>query len=197
MAVFRRRGQPDLAAHHDGRRPTAIWNRRFPANVLRLAPVERNSARFMLGRYFDISVAEWSAKLGPVGTGRRGNIVRLCIASAQLFDDRHSVRCPQSVVHCQSSGQLTTDDGPLPRIAIQNPRQKFARTVFAIALVMPFAMRRHERGITRPGVERFVVARLRPALQNSSSHRRPAAESAPPRAAGNPSAISDRNRRRD
>ena len=43
MAIHRRGGQPDLAAHHDRRGPAAKRNLGLPFDVVRLAPVQRQA----------------------------------------------------------------------------------------------------------------------------------------------------------
>ena len=66
MAILRRRGQPDLAAHHHRRGPAAIGNLRFPFDVVRLAPVQREADGFGVARGRDMAIAPRPAELRPV-----------------------------------------------------------------------------------------------------------------------------------
>src|SRR5690349_10697320 len=56
VAILRRRGQPDLAAHHHRGGPAAIRNLRFPFDVVRLAPMQRQAAEFLIARSRDMPV---------------------------------------------------------------------------------------------------------------------------------------------
>lgn len=64
-AIGGRGGEPDLLAVDDGRGPAAVGDGRFPGNILRFAPVEREAA---CGR---VAVSSRATELGPIGAGRK------------------------------------------------------------------------------------------------------------------------------
>src|SRR5438132_45462 len=66
MAVLRRCRQPDLAAHHHRRGPTAIRDFRFPFDVVRLAPVKRKAAELGVTWSRDMAITPWPAEFRPV-----------------------------------------------------------------------------------------------------------------------------------
>ena len=85
MAIFRRRGQPDLAAHHDRRGPAAMRNFRFPFHVVRFAPGQRQA--FGIG----MAVTVRPAKLRPVFGGE-------CDAGQP---DARECTCAGKIFHCE------------------------------------------------------------------------------------------------
>ena len=70
VAVFRRGGQPHLAAHHHRSGPAAMWNRRFPFDVVRLAPVYGQPDETGIAWRCDVAVSARPAELRPVRSYR-------------------------------------------------------------------------------------------------------------------------------
>src|ERR1700722_7499337 len=79
-AIFASGGEPDLAAPDHGRRPTHIVNRRFPDDVVRLAPVQGQ----LLAS--GMAVAFRAAQFGPDVRrvrGRAAEVQRECSKQAK------------------------------------------------------------------------------------------------------------------
>src|ERR1039458_3854956 len=71
MAIVRRRGHPDLTAHHNRGGPAAIGNLRLPLDIVRLAPMQREADELGVTRRRRMAIAPGPAELRPIRERRR------------------------------------------------------------------------------------------------------------------------------
>src|SRR3989442_10607035 len=80
VTVFGSCGQPDPTVHHHWRRPTAIWNFRFPLDIVRLAPMQGKADWFRVSGCRDMTIAPRATELRPVRSD--------CLSSQGEYDQR-------------------------------------------------------------------------------------------------------------